>query len=265
MKDKSPDRADQNPDADVHSPNSPPLEAAIPTPLKGGDVVSAYAELAAIVLNEQSLTAILHRVAELAAEIVPGVDQVSVTLIEDNKSRTVAFSGDLAQALDERQYADGYGPCLDAALSGRIITIEDTAHSAAYPGFGRQAHRYGIQHTLSIPVPALQHNAAALNMYGSLDAGPFNQATHDTATSFAGYAAIALLNGALYAGALREVTHLQKALVSRAGIDQAKGILMRERRCTPEEAFTILREHAGRSGRKLRDVAQIIVNNTANR
>ena len=226
------------------------------------DVARAYTELAALVLND-SLTVTLHRVAELAAEIVPGAHEVSITLIEDGRSRTVAFSGDLAQALDERQYTDGYGPCIDAASTGRVITIEDTADSEAYPEFGRQAHRYGIHQTLSIPLPALQNTTAALNLYASTGAGPLDQATRDIATSFAGYAAVALLNGTRYAAALRHVAQLQQALASRAGIEQAKGILMHQHGCTPDEAFDIMRDFAGRSHRKLRDVAQIIISDNS--
>ncbi|HEY2669885.1 MAG TPA: ANTAR domain-containing protein, partial [Rugosimonospora sp.] len=46
---------------------------------------------------------------------------------------------------------------------------------------------------------------------------------------------------------------------SRAVIDQAKGIIMGERRCTAEEAFAILSKVSQDSNRKLRDVAAALV------
>jgi hypothetical protein len=56
-----------------------------------------------------------------------------------------------------------------------------------------------------------------------------------------------------------EVLHLRKALTARATIDQAKGIIMAERRCTAEEAFALLRELSNHSQVKLADVALAFV------
>ena len=48
---------------------------------------------------------------------------------------------------------------------------------------------------------------------------------------------------------------------SRAEIEQAKGIIMRDRWCTADEAFHALQDISGREGRKLRDVARGIIEN----
>jgi len=59
---------------------------------------------------------------------------------------------------------------------------------------------------------------------------------------------------------------LREALASRDVIGQAKGILMAREVCTPDEAFDILRRGSQRTNRKLRDVAQDLVDvNAANR
>jgi GAF domain-containing protein len=224
-----------------------------------GDLVSAYAELGKIVLGQQPLGAVMRRVADLAVKTIPGADDVSLTLVEDARARTVAFSGDLAVTLDERQYEDGFGPCLDAALTGQIIAVEDTEHDDHYPGFARQAWRQGIRHTLSIGMATMNRTTGALNVYGGGLDGPFDQQARDIAAGYAAYASVALLNAATYASALEQVTQMQQAMASRAGIEQAKGILMRDRRCTADEAFDILREISSRTNRKLRDVAQTVI------
>ena len=56
-----------------------------------------------------------------------------------------------------------------------------------------------------------------------------------------------------------EVEDLRAALETRPVIDHAKGILIGRRHCTPEEAFAMLAEASQRSNRKVRDVAQAIV------
>ena len=53
---------------------------------------------------------------------------------------------------------------------------------------------------------------------------------------------------------------LADAMKSRAVIEQAKGIIMGDRRCNADTAFDLLREMSQRSNRKLRDVAQELVN-----
>ena len=58
----------------------------------------------------------------------------------------------------------------------------------------------------------------------------------------------------------RELAHnLDLAMRTRAVIEQAKGILMCQRRCDATEAFNLLAGASQRSNRKLRDIAQAIV------
>jgi response regulator NasT len=57
----------------------------------------------------------------------------------------------------------------------------------------------------------------------------------------------------------REVTDLRRALQTRPTIDQAKGIIMADRRCTPEEAFELLKKLSMESNVRLADVAAAIV------
>jgi AmiR/NasT family two-component response regulator len=52
---------------------------------------------------------------------------------------------------------------------------------------------------------------------------------------------------------------LREALESRELIGQAKGILMARERCSADAAFDILREVSQRTNRKLREVAQDVV------
>jgi AmiR/NasT family two-component response regulator len=63
----------------------------------------------------------------------------------------------------------------------------------------------------------------------------------------------------LYETTRQLAENLDLAMQSRAAIEQAKGILMSERRCDAGEAFDILAAASQRSNRKLRDIAQAIV------
>lgn len=196
--------------------------------------------------------------AELAKRTIPGAAEVSVTLMQDGDVESVAFTGPLASQLDECQYQAGFGPCMDAAISGGIIAIDDTANSAAYPDFARTVQRHGITHTLSTGLPVQRQTIGALNIYGT-DGGAFDEHTQELAATFAGYAAVAVANAGLYASTAQLAAHLQHALESRAVIDQAKGILMGRHGISADAAFDLLCKQSQLANRKLRDIAADLV------
>jgi GAF domain-containing protein len=222
------------------------------------DPRAAFAELSKIMLGAQPLSETLTRVAELAQQTIPGAGQVSVTLMEGGKVSSVSFTGPLAARLDERQYETGFGPCMDAALSGSTVAIDDTAHTDTYPDFGRLAARHGVTHTMSIGLPVEQRTVGALNVYG-MDGTPFDESTAELARAFASYAAVSVANAGVYASTATLAENLQKALESRAVIDQAKGILMREHHYSADAAFDELVRLSNNSNRRLRGIAQDIV------
>jgi GAF domain-containing protein len=222
------------------------------------DPRAAFAELSKIMLGAEPLAASIKRIAELAKRTIPGAAEVSVTLMDGGKVSTVSFTGPLAAQLDERQYESGFGPCMDAAISGDTVTIDDTAHSETYPDFGRLAARHGITHTMSIGLPVPHRTVGALNIYGDENSA-FDQTTAELAAGFASYAAVAVANAGLYASTAALAGHLQKALESRAVIDQAKGVVMAENHCSAQAAFDELVRRSNLSNRRLKDVAQDIV------
>jgi GAF domain-containing protein len=222
----------------------------------------SFAELGLIMLEAKPLSKILDRVAELGKQAIPGHNEVSVTLIDNDQPRSVAFTGDLAVTLDERQYEDGFGPCMHAAATGSTIVIADTADDASYPEFARQCLRKNVHHTISVGLPIPQGTVGALNIY-SLGEAPLDDQEVQVAQGFATYAAVALANAALLAKTSELSEQMQRAMQSRAVIDQAKGILMAAHRCSPEEAFAMLSDASQRSNRKLRDLAADMVQRVA--
>jgi GAF domain-containing protein len=235
----------------------------VSTPDAGGaqppqDPRAAFAELSRIMLGEQPLSATLARVAELAKQTIPGAAEVSVTLMQDGDVESAAFTGPLAAQLDERQYEAGFGPCMEAAISGATIPIDDTADSSTYPDFGRLARRQGITHTMSVGLPVQRQTIGALNIYGTGD-GSFDEQTQELATTFAGYAAVAVANAGLYASTAQLAAHLQRALDSRAVIDQAKGILMGRHGMSAEAAFDLMSKQSQVTNRRVRDLARDLV------
>jgi GAF domain-containing protein len=249
----------------VDSP-SPSVDQTGPTPMSTDqhadrpvlDARDAFAQLGRLSFENTSLDALLQRVAELSKEVIPGVAEASVSLVENDKATTAAYTGQLALDLDETQYGRGYGPCLEAAVGEEIREVTDARTETRWPDYVQVCVERGSLSSLSVPVPVRDGIHGALNLYG-VDAGAFDDEARDKGRTFASYAAAAVHNMHLYETTRELAEHLDIAMRSRAVIEQAKGILMSQRRCDATEAFSLLAAASQRSNRKLRDIAQAIV------
>ena len=221
----------------------------------------AFEELARINLQEHSLESLMERVAELTKQTLAGADEVSVTLVERGRPTTVAFTGQLAMALDERQYARGRGPCVDSIEAGQPVRIQSMQKEERWRDWASDAFEQGCNSSMSVPVPLQREVSCALNIYSTRE-DAFDEQDVELGSTFAAYAGVTLANMHLYQAQGKVVEQLQNAMASRAVIEQAKGIVMGERRCTAEEAFDTLVRMSQESNRKLRDVAHEIVEDT---
>jgi GAF domain-containing protein len=222
------------------------------------DPSRAFAEISQIKLSDTNLDGVLEQLAGLAERTIPGAAEVSITLSRGNGAYTAAFTGELALALDETQYEQGHGPCLDALASGDVLSVDDMGNEDRWPEFAARAVEAGCHSSLSVGLPVHESAAGALNIYAT-KAQAFDDDAVALARTFAGYAAVALANAHLYDAQASLASQMQAAMASRAVIEQAKGILVGQRRCTGDEAFRILAKLSQDTNRKLRDVAQALV------
>lgn len=78
-------------------------------------------------------------------------------------------------------------------------------------------------------------------------------------SAFAGYAAVALANAHLYETTSALAAQMADAMSTRAVIEQAKGVLIAQQHGSVGEAFDIVSRASQTGNRKLRDIAQAIV------
>lgn len=221
------------------------------------DLAAALIRLGRIKYDEVDLDVVLSTIAQVAKDTIHGTAEVSVTLVQGAEAHTAAYTGDLALTLDEWQYEQGRGPCLDAATTGTAMLVPDMSTESRWPEWAGRAHEAGAASSLSIGLPIQEAMVGALNIYAAA-AGVFDDQV-ELAQTLAGYAAIALANVHLYESTATLAQQMQEAMQSRAVIEQAKGIIMGQRRCSAEEAFTILARVSQDSNRKLREVAESLV------
>ena len=240
----------------------------VPGSVAAGDVpslpmdASVLEDLAMIVLDGAALSLVLQRLSMIAARAIPGAVAVSITVVRDRAASSAGFTGAIAAALDERQYEAGFGPCLHAAATAGEVVVADTAHEAAYPGFAAMAKRHGIGSAVAIGLAVAGPATAAMNVYrtgpGAADATTMAITTR-AARVFAAYACVAVSNAAALDAQQSTSTQLGQAMASRAGIEQAKGVLMAQRGIDAQAAFAVLATTSQESNVKLREVAEQVI------
>ncbi|MFD3504996.1 GAF and ANTAR domain-containing protein [Streptomyces sp. NPDC058676] len=210
-------------------------------------------DLTALLLDVDGMDEFLQVLADRGLDSNPSADGCGITLERQARPLTVASAGTSAEKLDEKQYAQNDGPCLQSLRSGREIVIADMMDEQRWGEYPAYSVACGTRSSLSLPIAAHTHTAGAINLYFSAPNGPddvdvpFMRALAAQATG-----AIAL---AQRIGDAEEFADdLQNALQSRSVIDQAIGVIMGQQRCTAERAFAILRSASQHRNIKLRDL-----------
>ncbi|HVE27798.1 MAG TPA: GAF and ANTAR domain-containing protein, partial [Sporichthya sp.] len=162
--------------------------------------------------------------------------------------------------IDEAQYREGRGPCLDAWRDNavfRVPRVEDCEDK--YPAFTAACQQHGVRSTLSLPMRSGEMALGAVNLYARAPEA-FSDDDEALGRDLAVAGAAVLVNVSAYWSAFDLSAQLSQALDSRAVIEQAKGMLMAGTPgLTPDQAFDMLRSASQRENVKLRDIAKRIV------
>ncbi|MDN3294006.1 GAF and ANTAR domain-containing protein [Streptomyces ficellus] len=210
-------------------------------------------DLTSLLLEADGVDEFLQALVDRALERSPAADGSGITLERRGRPLTVANAGPSAKELDEKQYGQDDGPCLQALRAGEEVIIADMADERRWGDYPAYALACGTRSSMSLPIAAHTHTAGALNLYFATPDGhtkvdaPFLRGLAAQATG-----AIALAQR--IGDAQQFAADLQTALASRTVIDQAIGVIMGQQRCTADEAFAILRTASQHRNIKLRDL-----------
>jgi len=218
---------------------------------------TAIADLRGIFSAEEPLDTVLSRVAATAAKAIADADAVSITVLTGPAPRTPACTDERIVSLDHLQQESGRGPCVEAASEHKPVRVE-IATAEQWPEFIDAAGKLGVRACLSVPLlvgdgePEL---VGSLNVY-SYTASAFDPFDEGLMRLYTVAASQAITNARRWQESRDMVAHLERALTSRAEIDQAKGALMAIQGCTADEAFQLLVHESQNRNVKLHDVAK---------
>ena len=216
------------------------------------------AKLSGLVLTEPDLDTALVAVTKVAVAAVGTCDGASLTMRRNGVPYAPVASDDWATQLDKIQFVEQEGPCLNCLREGTVMRSRDLGADSRFPSYGPRAAELGARSSLSLPLAADGRTVGALNLY-SQQADAFDNAALALGELLAAHASLAVQAATAYYSHRDLADQMRQALDSRAVIDQAKGVLMAQERIGAEQAFERLVALSQRSNRKLREVAQSVV------
>ncbi|MEO5832108.1 MAG: GAF and ANTAR domain-containing protein [Nakamurella sp.] len=222
------------------------------------DPTGVMGELSDLLRADRDLEHILTEVVQMARRRIPGTEEAAITLVRHKRPGTVATTGGIAVPLDELQYETGYGPCLDAGRDNVINHIEDATTETRWPRYIPPARDHGLASSLSLPIPVESYLVGALNLYATRPHA-FEPSSVDLGDALAAHITAALTHAETREGHRTRAANLERAMLSRSIIDQAKGIIMVQRKCAAGEAFDILRAISMADNVRLAEVAAQLV------
>ncbi|MEU2027159.1 GAF and ANTAR domain-containing protein [Streptomyces sp. NPDC016469] len=199
----------------------------------------------------------LVRLGRRAMRCSPGCRGASVVLrCPGGEGHSASTHPDLA-VLAALQEDTGEGPCVDAARRLRPVEAADLVADARWPAFRLAALERGLRACTAVPVTA-EGVAATVTLY-AFRPWRLTAAAHESVGVLAEETVGGLLREHARTGAEAEAEQLRTAMVTRAVIDQAIGVVTHLLDCDPGRAFDVLRVLSQRTNRKLSAVAAQIV------
>ncbi|BBZ63612.1 GAF and ANTAR domain-containing protein [Mycolicibacterium monacense] len=224
--------------------------------------------VAGIVAGAGSVTELLNKVAQFAVRAIPGVEGAGVALIDREglpSIQTWSATAPFVNEIDLVQYRDLHeGPCLTCMHSLRPTISGSLGSDQRWPHFGGRVARMGVHSALSVPLIVDDRTLGAINAYAA-HRDAFGEHAVQLACEFAGPAAVAVYHARLLADAHESTDRLQRALASRAVIDQAIGIIRSRSGVSGEEAFARLTRISQSENVKLHIVAERLVEEAVRR
>jgi PAS domain S-box-containing protein len=215
----------------------------------------------------------LAAVVESAEDLLPAAVQVcqaalgetvslSLMIGDPTEPQVVASTSALAQAVDGAQVKAYEGPCATSFEQATTVVSPSLRHDERWPALRRHLVGLEVGGAVAAPLTVDDVVVGVLNAFTTPDAPPDSELVR--AAELLASSVASLLQQLRTRGELEVAADdMRQALSTRAVIDQAKGIIMADKRCSADEAFQHLVDLSSRSHMKLREVATNLVVRTS--
>jgi GAF domain-containing protein len=194
----------------------------------------------------------VEAVAQFALQAVGCTAASVVLIVKSCRPVLMSLTDPVLGEVYREQLAAGTGPLLDTISSEQVVLIDDVATESRWSAqWVRQMTDAGIRSAVHMPLSVTRKAEAVLSLYSD-QLYAFTDDDLAIAGILARHASVAI------ASARNEVS-MYAAVDARKLVGQAMGILMERFDLTGEMAFEVLKRYSQDYNRKLRDVAQELV------
>lgn len=221
-------------------------------------LLDAIREFTGTILNPFDLDELLHRLTQQATTVVDAVGAGIMLTDEDGQLGFVAASEQLVVEAERHQHLVREGACHDAHAGNEVVVVDDLTTETRWPDYTPRVLGLGLRSVLGVPMNAHGQTIGVINIYRD---HPSSWHEDDIASAeiLASMGAGYILNANQLRAQHALAEQLEAAIESRDVIGQAKGLIMAETGIDADAAFGLLRSKSQQQNRKLRDVAQVLV------
>jgi hypothetical protein len=217
-------------------------------------LADAFAALADTLADGFDVVEFLDMVAARCVELLD-VTAAGVLLVDRNGTADVTGASDRFVRPLELRYRKG--PARDASLAGAAVHCPDL-RNAPWPRFAAAAVAAGYSAVHAVPMRLRGEVIGGLSLFTSAP-GALDEERLALAQALARTATTGILAQRAIHHSETVIQQLQTALTSRVLIEQAKGVLAERLHVPVADAFTVLRNHARNTSRRLQDIATTVV------
>lgn len=231
---------------------TPAHDESAPTPQR---LTDALVRLASLPFSVAGTREAVEQAAEICQSALGAGVTVSISMGDPRAPTHLSTTSPTAQAMDGAQLIASEGPCIDAFDLGRPVRTIDVRSDSRWSRLSRHVPPE-VSGVTAAPLEVGEELVGSLNVY---EIAPLDRDLTDTTDVLAVTVAAVLLELEARAELETLTEELRTALTSRATIDQAKGIVIAQLGCGPDEAFAHLVRLSSERHTKLRDLAHEIV------
>ncbi|GGE99347.1 GAF and ANTAR domain-containing protein [Mycetocola zhadangensis] len=222
-------------------------------------LIETFVQLADTLVIDYDIVEVLQALVERCARIFDATDAGILLPGDDGSLAVVATTSERSHVISLLQLRASEGPCVDAFVTGQLVTVENIASTyARWPNFATGAASLGYLSMHAIPLRLRGETIGSLNLFRDV----VGQLSADDAAAAQALADVATI-GILQHRAVRQADdardQLQHALHSRVLIEQAKGVLSQSDGIDMAEAFERMRTRARTTGTRLSVIAEQVI------
>jgi len=218
------------------------------------EYLAALSKIGKAITSDLYLEDILKLIVTLSANVMHA--KICSLWLLDEKEQTLRIRATQAMSeeyLKERKLMVGEGIVGLVAKDKKPIVIADVLKDPRYKE-KTLAKKEKLTSMLSVPMMVKNRVVGVVNCY-TTTLYEFSDSDIDLLTAVANQAAVAIENTEL----LVKTKIVQEELEARKKIEKAKGILMKQKNLTEEQAYELLRKASMNKRLTMRDVAEAII------